>query len=86
MGAVGLGIFGAMGAVLGVVTLLIGIVSLVAFWWLWKMLKKGWTLAIILEVIGLILNLVSFNMGSVVGIVLALVIIVYLWMKKDLFA
>jgi hypothetical protein len=67
---------------LGVITLILGIVLILAFYWLWQMKKMGWTLVTVLMIIELVLSLVSL---SILGIVLSLVILLYLWMKKDLF-
>jgi hypothetical protein len=72
------GMFGIFGAIL----LILGIASFVVIFWLWKMKKIGWTLTMILEIIGILLSLVSFN---IIGIVIPVIIVIYLWLKKDLF-
>jgi len=51
------------------------------------MMKKGWTWTMILEAISIIMGLIQvvYNPTSVVGIILPVIIVIYLWMKKDLF-
>jgi hypothetical protein len=88
MGGAALGVIGAAPALglvasaTGIVTAIIGVILLLAFFWTWNLMKKGWTLVMIMEIIGLILSLISMN---IVGIVLALVIAGYLYMNKSLF-
>lgn len=73
---------GALLMGLGVVTLILGIVLLVAFYWLWQMKKTGWTIVMVLEIISLITGLVSLSWFQ---IIIALIIVLYLYTKRDLF-
>lgn len=75
-------IFGAFGFLIGIVSVLLGLVGLFVTWGLWIMKKWAWTIAIILQIIGLILNVIN---TSWYGIILNLVIVVYLWYIKDVF-
>ncbi len=75
------GLFGAISWIIGIVTLVIGVVSLYAFYGLWNMKKWAWTLTMILEVISIIFGLTSFNPV----IIISVIIVIYLWMKKDIF-
>lgn len=67
---------------LGIVTLILGLVLLVAFYWLWQMKKTGWTIVMVLEIIGIIMSLVSLNIWN---IIIPVIIVLYLYTKKDLF-
>ncbi len=69
-----------MGA--GAVTIILGIIYFLCFWWLWKMMKKGYTLTMVISIISLIFSILAMN---VIGVVLAIIILVYLYMKRDLF-
>jgi hypothetical protein len=76
------GLLGGLGIVLGIVVLIIGIANLVVLYWLWQMKKQGWTWTMIIEIIGLVLSLVQMN---VTGLIIPAIIVIYLWIKKDLF-
>ncbi|UCD04202.1 MAG: hypothetical protein JSW73_00960 [Candidatus Woesearchaeota archaeon] len=78
-------ISGALLIALGIVLIIVGIIWLVSYYWLFKMKKLGWQLVIIFGIISLILNIIGFAAASKLGIVLTVIIIVYLWIKKDLF-
>ena len=69
-------------AILGALSLLLGIVGLVAFSLLLKMKKIGWIIVTIEGIISIIIGALTFN---VLGIALWIIILVYLWRKKDLF-
>ena len=73
---------GGLAGILGGVILIVGIVSLIVLYWLWNMKKIGWTIYMILEIIGIVLNLVSL---SIIGLIIPIIIVAYLWTKKDLF-
>ena len=81
MGAVP-GFLAGMLGVFGGVLIVLGIISFVVIYWLWQMKKIGWTLTLIIEIIGILLNLASFN---IIGLVIPVIIVVYLLLKKDLF-
>jgi hypothetical protein len=68
--------------IVGVLVLIISIVSLIPLIWLWQMKKLGWTVTIALQVLSIVFSLVLMNWF---GIVIPLIIVVYLWLKKDLF-
>ncbi len=67
---------------IGAVTIIIGIIYLLCFWWLWKMLKKGYKFTMIISVISLILSVIGMN---IIGVVLSIIILAYLYMKRALF-
>ncbi|MBN2042400.1 MAG: hypothetical protein JW754_01185 [Candidatus Aenigmarchaeota archaeon] len=71
-----------LGMAAGAVSIIIGIIYFLCFWWLWKMMKKGYTFTMILSVISLIISIIGMN---IIGVVLAIIILVYLYMKRGLF-
>jgi hypothetical protein len=77
-GLTGSGILG----IIGIITLLISVASLVGFYWVWNMKKLGWTVIMVLEAINILLLVVSGSYGS---LLIPGVVVIYLWMKKDLF-
>lgn len=76
------GFLAGMLGIFGAILVVLGIASFVVIFWLWQMKKIGWTLTMILEIIGILLSLVSFN---IIGLVIPVIIVIYLWLKKDLF-
>ncbi len=89
-GAVG-AVFGVMGMLFSFMSLIpvvIGFLLLVAFYWLWKMKRSGWTIVMILEVIMLLFSLAgiaTMNIYSILNLVLSVVILYYLFRNKKLF-
>lgn len=71
-----------LGPLIGVLVLVLGIVNFIVLYWLWQMKKQGWTWTMVLEVISLILSLAQMN---IIGMIIPGIVVVYLWMKKDLF-
>ena len=69
----------------GLITLIISIVAFIAFYLLWKMKKTGLIIVIIVGIISIIQSLISFNTNNIIGIVLWIIIIGYLWTKRNLF-
>lgn len=73
------------------VALLLSIAQFVVIYWLWKMQRKGWLWTIILGFIYIILSIVESSflglslLSSIYPILLQVIIMIYLWMKKDLF-
>ena len=67
--------------IIGIVTLIISIISLYAFYGLWNMKKWAWTWTMILEVISIILGLTSLSPTVIIPVI----VVIYLWMKKDIF-
>lgn len=85
LGGIMTGFFGSLGEFVSVIAglvLILGVLEFVGLYWLWYMLKKGWTLVIILEIIGIIISLLYFD---IIGLMISGIIVVYLFMKKDLF-
>ena len=78
------GIYTSIGLIasFGVLNLVIGTLLLLSFYWVWNLEKKGWTIVMILEAIGIITSLLTFN---IIGVALPLVVIIYLYTKKDIF-
>jgi len=74
--------FEGLFAILGGAFLIIGIALLISLIWLWQMKKIGWTIVMILEIIGIILALVQMQ---IINLIIPVIIVAYLWMKKDLF-
>ena len=69
-------------ALIGVGTMIIGIVLLVSMIWLWNMRKIGWTAVMILEGLSLVIALVTLDL---ISMIIPAIIIIYLWTKKKLF-
>jgi uncharacterized membrane protein (DUF2068 family) len=66
---------------LGAVLLILGLVSFAVAYGLWTGRGWAWTVALILSIISVIINGVSIafgNYGSIVGLIIALIIIYYL--------
>ena len=68
--------------ILGGVALIISLINFVVLYWVWKMKRIGWLAAMILYIISMVLSLVQMNF---MNMVIPAIIIIYLWMKKDLF-
>ncbi len=73
---------GGLAMVIGAAVLVMGIVLFLAFFWTWKMRKRGWTIVMVLEIIGIILSLVAMNF---ISIILPIIIVIYLFLKRGLF-
>ena len=82
LGMMAIPAIGGLVTVMGAVVLVIGIVLLLAFFWTWKMRKRGWTIVMILEIIGIILSLLAMDF---ISIVLPIIIVIYLFLKRGLF-
>jgi uncharacterized membrane protein HdeD (DUF308 family) len=78
----GAGLLSGLGSILGAVFLFLGLAEFVVIYWLWQMKKQGWTWLMILEAIGIVVSLVQMN---IIGIIIPAIIVIYLWMKKNLF-
>lgn len=70
---------------LSLVSLVVAIITLISLIWLWQMKKMGWTLVMILEIISLIIMIAGFSLMNTASIVIALIIVVYLYTKRTLF-
>ena len=77
-----LGLFSAFVSVFAGILIVWGLVIFVGSFWMWKMLKKGWILVMIMYGISVILGLISFQY---VSLVIPILFMIYLYMKKDLF-
>jgi hypothetical protein len=76
------GVLGGGGIAIGAVLIILGIISFIVAWGLLKGSGWAWTITIILSIISIImgiLSLVAGNFGSVVNIVIAGIIIYYLF-------
>ena len=73
-------ILGALMMPIMALSLIISIISLLGFYWLLQMKKNGWTLTIVLQIISIFTGLLTL-----VGWIIPLIIVIYLWMKKGLF-
>ena len=69
--------------ILGLFTVVISILDLVLAYGLWGLRPWAWTLGIVLEVVGIILDIVEFRSSTasstIIGIAIAGIIIYYLW-------
>ena len=81
-GAAMLAFLGPFMGVIGALLLIISVITFVAVYWLWQMKKIGWTITMIMEIISILLSIAAFN---ILGLVIPAIIVIYLWMKKDLF-
>jgi uncharacterized membrane protein (DUF2068 family) len=70
-------------AVLGLATLVISVLDLVLAWGLWTLKPWAWMLGIVLEVVGIVLNILEYRSATasstIIGIVIAGIIIYYLY-------
>jgi hypothetical protein len=67
---------------LGIISLILGVVTAIVLYWLWQMKKQGWMWTMVLEGILLLVALVQMD---AVGVIVAGIVLVYLWMNKKLF-
>jgi hypothetical protein len=80
-------VLGSLVSVYGALVIIVSAVSIIALYWLWNMMKKGWNLTMILEVIGVVFGVIQiiYNPISVFGLAIPAIIVIYLWMNKNLF-
>jgi len=71
-------ITGALISFFGIVLLIIGIVGLVVAWGLWTGQGWAWTVALVLAVISIVIDLFRLP-GSILGIAINGLIVYYLW-------
>lgn len=81
MGSLAAGMGGLLMAI-SILALLLSIAFLISLVWLWQMKRIGWAIAMVLNIILLIIGLANFN---VFGVILALIIVIYLYVKRGLF-
>lgn len=70
-------------AATGVITLILGVLELILAWGLWNLQKWAYWTTVVLEVLALINSIFALSQGNVaagvIGIVIALIILVYLF-------
>lgn len=76
------GLLGGLAGIIGTIFVILGIISIIFTILLWQMKKIGWTVVIILNIIGLIMSLVSLNL---IGIIISAIIVYYLYKNRALF-
>lgn len=80
--------FEALGPILsfmGYIFIIIALIDFVALYLLLKMKKTGWILVTLMEIITIILGVLVLSMTNILGIVLAIIIVIYLFTKRKLF-
>lgn len=72
----------SLGVLIGTIFILIGIVVATVTYWLWKLERRGWRWVMVFTLIQLVFG--AFG-GNILSVALSLIILVYLWMKRDIF-
>ncbi len=62
--------------IFALIPLLIGIIDFIIGWGLWTLKSWAWLLALIFGIIGLIFGIIGLN---IIGIIINLIIVLYLW-------
>lgn len=70
---------------MGYIFIVIALIDFVALYLLLKMKKTGWILVTLMEIITIILGVMVLSMTNILGIVLAIVIVIYLFTKRKIF-
>lgn len=78
----GFGVLAALGAALGVIVLLIGLVTLAVAIGLWRMRSWAWWVAIIVNAISILINVASVQWT---GLIFPVIIVLYLVVIRDKF-
>ena len=76
------GLLGGAGIAIGGIMIILGIISFIVAWGLLKGKPWAWTVTIILSIISIVMGVVSLvggNFGSILNIIIAGVIIYYLY-------
>ncbi len=76
-----LGIFAIIGAFVGIIFLIVGIIGLILFYGLWSTRKWAWLWTLIINVIG-ILGAITDPLGNIIGLAINIIIIVYLFVPS----
>lgn len=71
-----------IGVLIGAIFVLIGVAVATVTYWLWKLKRRGWTWVMVFTLVQLVFGAFGANILSVV---LSLIILIYLWMKRDIF-
>jgi hypothetical protein len=79
-----------IGIFVGIVIVAISALQFISIYWLWKMQKNGWLWTIIIQGVLIIIGLMGelkiiYNPYSGFQIWVQAVIVIYLWLKKNLF-
>ncbi len=78
------GVFGsAETRLLGFIVLIIGVIAFLISFGLWKLKKWAWTVVLIFESLVIVFNFLAIN---IIGIIIPIIVVWYLWKKKGLFA
>lgn len=86
VGGFGLMALGGAGVVLGPVVLVLSLAQLAAVFGLWTLQSWGWTLAMVLYGLDAVIDLVGLvlgDLGSILGLFIAVVILGYIYSKRD---
>ena len=81
LGALGL-LLGSTGIIAGVVLIAMGIITFVVSTGLWNLKKWAWTVTMILEGLSVLGSLMSVNIA---GLIIPVIIVYYLYTKKEIF-
>jgi hypothetical protein len=73
---------GGLVVAISVITVILGLANFIGIYWLFHLLRKGWILTMVLELVDLVLSVVTWNY---IGIVISGVIAIYLFTRKELF-
>ncbi len=65
--------------------MILGIAGFISFYFLLKMKKIGWTAVNVLGIASLILIIIQFSMGQIPGMAIWIIILAYLWKKRNIF-
>lgn len=85
LGVAGIGAVPGASAALGVVGVIAiptSVLSLVAYYGLWKLRYWAWLLYVVVQGVSLLLDLVA---GNVIGILIGAVLLTYVGLKRDLY-
>ena len=84
-GLEGFEMLGPILSFMGYIFIIIALIDFVALYLLLKMKKTGWILVTLMEIITIIFGVLVLSMTNIVGIVLAIIIVIYLFTKRKLF-
>jgi hypothetical protein len=76
------GLLGVGGVAIGGILIILGIISFIVAWGLLKGKSWAWTVTVVLSVISIVMGIISLvggNFGSIVNIIIAGIIIYYLY-------
>jgi hypothetical protein len=72
---------------LGPLNLAFSALNVIAFYWLWKMKKRGWLFTMVLQGTSIVIGIIQaiYVPLTIFGIVIPSIIIIFLWKNKKLF-